>query len=154
MKGEQHCVSLSKGIDVSHSIDQIRDDFSYLDDWEDRYRYVIELGKDLTPLSEDEKNSDNKVQGCVSQVWLVTEKSGDPEPVLTFRGESDAHIVNGLVAIMLATYSGQSASTIQKTDGEAILASLGLDAHLTPQRANGVRSMIKRIQADAAQSAP
>lgn len=137
---------------LSHSIDQIRDDFSYLDDWEDRYRYVIELGKDLPALSDDEKNADNKVQGCVSQVWLVTEKTGDTPQRLTFRGESDAHIVNGLVAIMLAAYSGQSADAIQKTDGEAILASLGLDAHLTPQRANGVRSMIKRIQSDAAQA--
>lgn len=135
---------------LSHSIDQIRDDFGFLDDWEDRYRYVIELGKDLPPLSDGEKSAENKVQGCVSQVWLVTEKSEDPEPILHFRGESDAHIVNGLVAIMLAAYSGQTPVQIQSTDGEAILASLGLDAHLTPQRANGVRSMIKRIQSDAA----
>lgn len=138
---------------MSHSIDQIRDDFGFLDDWEDRYRYVIELGKDLTPLSDAEKNAENKVQGCVSQVWLVTEKSDNSEPVLHFRGESDAHIVNGLVAIMLAAYSGQTAAQIQNTDGEAILASLGLDAHLTPQRANGVRAMVNRIQSDAANAA-
>lgn len=134
---------------MTTNIDTIREDFSFLDDWEDRYRYVIELGKELPELTEAEKNASNKVQGCVSQVWLVTEKDQAADPKITFRGESDAHIVNGLVAIILAVYSGNHASEISAIDGEAILAELGLDSHLTPQRANGVRSMIKRIQTDA-----
>lgn len=135
---------------MTTNIETIREDFSFLDDWEDRYRYVIELGKELPDLSDHEKNSANKVQGCVSQVWLVTEKDNSPDPIITFRGESDAHIVNGLVAIILAFYSGHRASEIAAMDGEAILAELGLNEHLTPQRANGVRAMIKRIQTDAA----
>lgn len=134
---------------MTTNIETIREDFSFLDDWEDRYRYVIELGKELPELSEDEKNTANKVQGCASQVWLVTEKSDGADPIINFRGESDAHIVNGLVAIILAFYSGHPASEIATMDGEAILAELGLNSHLTPQRANGVRSMIKRIQTDA-----
>ncbi|MBE7183628.1 MAG: SufE family protein [Methylobacterium mesophilicum] len=133
------------------TIQEIRDDFAFLDadSFDDRYRYVIELGEDLPQLSAEEQSSQNKVSGCVSQVWLVTERENGADPVVRFRGQSDAHIVRGLVAIMLALYSGRHASEIVETDAEPILRELGLNEHLTPQRANGVRSMVRRIKQDA-----
>lgn len=131
------------------SIEEIKEDFRYLDDWEDRYRYVIELGEDLPPYPDDARDERHKVSGCVSQVWLKTEAASGPDPVLTFRGQSDAHIVRGLVAIMLALFSGRRASEILERDAEATMRGLGLHEHLTPQRANGLRSMVKRIKADA-----
>jgi cysteine desulfuration protein SufE len=132
------------------AIDQILDDFSYLEDWEDRYRYVIELGKALPDLPDSDKTSENKVRGCASQVWLVTETGSDADPVLTFRGDSDAHIVRGLVAIVLAIYSGKRASEIAKLDALDIFRGIGLVEHLSTQRANGLRSMVNRIQNEAA----
>ena len=136
------------------TIQEIRDDFAFLDadSFDDRYRYVIELGEDLPQLSPEEQSSQNKVSGCVSQVWLVTERESGADPVVRFRGQSDAHIVRGLVAIMLALYSGKHASEIVATDAEPILRELGLNEHLTPQRANGLRSMIRRIKHDAQQA--
>ena len=134
------------------SIDHIVEDFEFLDDWEDRYRYIIELGRDLPPFPEAARTADNKVQGCVSQVWLETERGQGSDPVMTFRGDSDAHIVRGLVAIMLAFYSGRPASFVAQTDAEQMLRSLGLDEHLTPQRANGLRAMVARMRRDAAQA--
>ena len=134
---------------IMATIETIRDDFALLDDWEDRYRYVIELGQDLSPFPESARNDAHKVPGCVSQVWLNTMQGDDADPVMTFDGDSDAHIVRGLVAIVLAVYSGRRASEILATDAEGILRSLGLDEHLTPQRSNGLRSMVKRIQRDA-----
>jgi len=131
-------------------IDQILEDFAYLDEWEDRYRYVIELGKALPDLPESERTAENKVRGCASQVWLVTESDGSPDPVLTFRGDSDAHIVRGLVAIVLAIYSGKRASEIAKLDALEIFRKIGMIEHLSAQRANGLRSMVNRIQAEAA----
>jgi cysteine desulfuration protein SufE len=133
------------------TIQEIRDDFAFLDadSFDDRYRYVIELGEDLPQLAPDEQSPQNKVSGCVSQVWLVTERENGADPVVRFRGQSDAHIVRGLVAIMLALYSGKHASEIVATDAEPILRELGLNEHLTPQRANGLRSMIRRIKHDA-----
>ena len=132
------------------SIDQILEDFAYLEEWEDRYRYVIELGKALPDLPEADRTADNKVRGCASQVWLVTETGDGADPVLTFRGGSDAHIVRGLVAIVLAIYSGKHASEIVKLDALDIFRSIGMIEHLSAQRANGLRSMVKRIQAEAA----
>ena len=129
---------------------QIIDDFAFLDEWEDRYRYVIELGKALPDLPEDKRISANKVQGCASQVWLVTHSDGGTDPVLTFEGDSDAHIVKGLVAIVLATYSGKPASEIARLDALDVFGKIGLVEHLSPQRANGLRSMIKRIRNEAA----
>ena len=129
---------------------QIIDDFAFLDEWEDRYRYVIELGKALPDLPEDKRVSANKVQGCASQVWLVTHSDGGADPVLTFEGDSDAHIVKGLVAIVLATYSGKPASEIARLDALDVFGKIGLVEHLSPQRANGLRSMIKRIRHEAA----
>ena len=137
------------------TLDQIRADFEFLDDWEDRYRYVIELGRTLTPLPETAHNDANKVRGCASQVWLETHVDGGPGPAarLTFRGDSDAHIVRGLIAILLAVHSGQTAAEVLATDAQAIFGTLGLNEHLTPQRSNGLASMMSRIRADAARAA-
>ena len=131
------------------TIDSIRDDFAFLDEWEERYRYIIDLGEALPPFPDEARDAAHKVQGCVSQVWLVTDRGPGPDPVVRFQGDSDAHIVRGLVAIMLALFSGKRASEIVKTDAEALMRSLGLDEHLTPQRANGLRSMVKRMKGDA-----
>jgi cysteine desulfuration protein SufE len=134
---------------MAETVAALKEDFSLIDEWEDRYRYVIELGEALPPFPDEERNAANKVPGCVSQVWLTTERGAGADPVITFTGDSDAHIVRGLVAIMLALFSGRTASEIQKTDAEATLKELGLDEHLSPQRANGLRSMVKRIKRDA-----
>ena len=137
------------------AIDTIRDDFSFLEDWEDRYRYIIELGEQLVPYPDAARDAAHKVQGCVSQVWLLTHRGGGADPVLQFEGDSDAHIVRGLVAIMLALFSGKRASEIKRVDAEGVLREFGLDEHLSPQRANGLRAMIKRIKREAeAASAP
>lgn len=130
-------------------IDDILDDFEYLEEWEDRYRYVIELGKSLPDLPDSEKVPENKVRGCASQVWLVTETGDGKDPVLTFRGDSDAHIVRGLVAIVLAIYSGKPASEVAKLDALETFRRIGMIEHLSAQRANGLRSMVARIQAEA-----
>jgi cysteine desulfuration protein SufE len=130
--------------------DEIRADFEFLDDWEDRYRYVIELGRRLEPLPECERSAANKVQGCVSQVWLSTKV--DPNggsPRLSFVGDSDAHIVRGLIAVLFALYSGKGAKEILSADAIALFEKLGLREHLTPQRSNGFRSMVERIRRDA-----
>lgn len=128
---------------------RIIDDFAFLDEWEDRYRYVIELGKALPDLAEDKKSAANKVQGCASQVWLVTHPGEGADPVLTFEGDSDAHIVRGLVAIVLAVYSGKRASEIARTDAIDVFNTIGLVEHLSSQRANGLRSMVRRIREEA-----
>jgi len=134
---------------MSATIESIRDDFSFLDDWEDRYRYIIELGGELAPFPETSRDDVHKVPGCVSQVWLHTQRGEGDDPVIVFLGDSDAHIVRGLVAIVLALFSGRKASQILATDAEAALRELGLDEHLTPQRANGLRSMVQRIRREA-----
>ena len=134
---------------MSATIDTIREDFSFLDDWEDRYRYIIELGSGLAPYPESVRDDVHKVPGCVSQVWLHTIRDEGSDPVITFLGDSDAHIVRGLVAIVLALFSGRKASEILAVDAEATLRELGLDEHLTPQRANGLRSMVQRIRREA-----
>ena len=132
------------------TIDQIIDDFEFLDDWEDRYRYVIELGKRLEPLPEAQKTDANKVRGCASQVWLVTNsKDEDGRPVLHFAGDSDALIVRGLVAIAIALFDGKTPPEIVATDADELFDRLGLKAHLTSQRSNGLRSLVDRIKADA-----
>jgi cysteine desulfuration protein SufE len=134
------------------TIDEIIENFSFLDEWDDRYRYVIELGRTLAPLPEAVRTEVNKVQGCASQVWLATtvkpngSKGG---PVLSFIGDSDAHIVRGLIAILFAIYSGKPAQDILSTDAVAIFDRLGLREHLTPQRSNGFRSMVERMRSDA-----
>jgi cysteine desulfuration protein SufE len=132
-------------------IAEIEENFALLDEWEDRYRYVIELGRTLAPLTEAEHSPQNKVRGCASQVWLVSEVApgGDEGPHLTFRGDSDAHIVSGLIAILLAQYSGKPAREIASFDAEPLFSRLGLRDHLTPQRSNGLASMVERIRSDA-----
>jgi cysteine desulfuration protein SufE len=135
------------------TIDEIRENFALLDDWDDRYRYVIELGRTLEPMSGAEHSAANKVQGCASQVWLskrIDRKDGN-EPVLNYLGDSDAHIVRGLIAILLTLYSGHTPRQILSTDAIALLDEFGFREHLTPQRSNGLRSMVERIRADARQ---
>ncbi len=134
------------------SIQQLIEDFELLEDWEDKYQYVIELGRKLKPLPDEQRNEQNKVHGCVSQVWLYTRIEPGQDggsPVLNFIGDSDAHIVRGLVSILLEVYSGKTAAEILATDGLAILGKIGLQDHLTPQRSNGLASMVKRIQDEA-----
>ena len=132
------------------NFDEIVADFELLEDWEDRYRYVIELGRKLQPLPEAERNDINKVQGCVSQVWLATSVKPDTRaPRLSFIGDSDAHIVRGLIAILFALYSGKSADAILDIDANAVLSRLHLKEHLTPQRSNGLLAMVERIRKDA-----
>jgi cysteine desulfuration protein SufE len=132
-------------------IDDIIDNFSVLDDWDDRYRYLIELGRGLPPLAEAAHSDANKVQGCASQVWLDTtvRPNGAGGPTLTFAGDSDAHIVRGLIAVLFAMYSGKTAKDILGRDAVKLFEELGLREHLTPQRSNGFRSMVERIRADA-----
>jgi cysteine desulfuration protein SufE len=131
-------------------IDEIIDNFSVLDDWEDRYRHLIDLGRRLEPLEEAERNPATKVRGCASQVWLISKAEGQgPETILTFRGDSDAHIVRGLIAVLFALYSGKPARQILAIDEKAVFNRLGLNNHLTPQRSNGLASMAARIKADA-----
>ena len=133
------------------TIDDIEQNFAFIDDWEERYRYVIELGRDLDPLPPEAHSEANRVKGCASQVWLETTVADhDGGPVLTFVGDSDAHIVKGLIAIILALYSGHTAQAILDIDATEVLKRLGLVEHLTPQRSNGVRAMVDRIRRDAA----
>ena len=133
------------------NIDEIIENFSLLDEWDDRYRYLIELGRTLPPLSDADRIDANKVQGCASQVWMTTEVKPDGAngPLLAFHGDSDAHIVRGLVAVLFALYSGKPAKEILNTDAIALFEQLGLREHLTPQRSNGFRSMVDRIRRDA-----
>ncbi|MEN0001669.1 MAG: SufE family protein [Pseudomonadota bacterium] len=144
---------------MNSSLNELIENFSLLDDWEDRYRYVIELGQNLAPYPDALRDDAHKVNGCVSQVWLnaETDSQGDGagDPVIHFQGDSDAHIVRGLVAIMITALSGKKASAITAFDIEATVRELGLDEHLTPQRSNGLRAMIDRMKstAEAAQQA-
>lgn len=142
---------MTTGLTTDVSIDEIIDNFSLLDAWDDRYRYVIELGRGLAPLPVAEHTDSNKVQGCASQVWLSTEvePNGAAGPVLNFFGDSDAHIVRGLIAILFALYSGRPARDILSKDALALFDRMGLREHLTPQRSNGLRAMVERIRAEA-----
>ncbi|MCG7392531.1 SufE family protein [Microvirga sp. ACRRW] len=132
------------------NIDEIVSNFELLDDWEERYRYVIELGRMMEPLPEEAHTDANKVRGCASQVWLETrlDRSND-KPALHLLGDSDAHIVRGLVALMIALYNGKTPEEALATDALGLFKELGLAEHLTPQRSNGVRSMVERIRHDA-----
>jgi cysteine desulfuration protein SufE len=132
-------------------VDEIVENFGLMEEWDDRYRYLIELGRSLPPLPEQARTPANKVQGCASQVWLATtvKPNGSTGPVLSFVGDSDAHIVRGLIAVLFALYSGKGAKDILSTDAVALFEKLGLRDHLTPQRSNGFRSMVERIRRDA-----
>ena len=132
------------------TIDEIRENFELLEEWDDRYRYVIELGRTLESMPDAEHSAANKVQGCVSQVWLSkTLERGGKEPILKYLGDSDAHIVRGLIAILLTLYNGRTPNEILSTDATGVLDEFGFRDHLTPQRSNGLRAMVERIRADA-----
>ncbi len=128
-------------------IEEIVDEFDLLGDWEERYRYLIELGRQLAPLNEAERIDANKVQGCVSQVWLVMERGSDG--TLVIRGDSDAHIVKGLVALLIRLYSGRPQAGIMAIDAREVLSRIGLAEHLSPQRSNGLAAMLARIREEA-----
>jgi cysteine desulfuration protein SufE len=132
---------------IDETLDDLAAEFELLGDWEERYRYVIELGRELAPLTDAERNEANKVRGCASQVWLVTEPQADG--VLTFRGDSDAHIVRGLIALLLRLHSGRRPQEILAFDAKAAFEKLGLTGALSSQRSNGLVSMIARIRRDA-----
>jgi cysteine desulfuration protein SufE len=132
------------------TIDGILENFALLDDWEDRYRYVIELGKELEPLPENARTPQNKVRGCASQVWLWTRVDDrQTPPRLIFVGDSDAHIVRGLVAIAIALFNNKTPAEIRATDADAVFDQIGLKEHLTAQRSNGLKALVDRIRADA-----
>jgi cysteine desulfuration protein SufE len=128
------------------SIDSIREDFDVIDDWDERYRYIIELGRKMPPLPDADRTDAVKVRGCVSQVWLISKRNANK---LTFVGDSDAHIVRGLIAIVLALYNDKTPAEILAVDAKAVLHQLGLDTHLSQQRSNGLFAMVERIRADA-----
>lgn len=132
---------------IDAELEDLAAEFEVLGDWEERYRYVIDLGRELAPLTDAERSDANKVRGCASQVWLVTEPQADGR--LTFRGDSDAHIVRGLIAILLRLYSGRSADEITAFDAKAAFETLGLSGALSAQRSNGLVSMVARIRRDA-----
>ncbi|MFI4973535.1 MAG: SufE family protein [Caulobacterales bacterium] len=133
---------------IAAAFEDLSGEFEYLGDWEERYRYVIDLGRTLAPLADAERSDANKVRGCASQVWLVTEPQADG--TLRFRGDSDAHIVRGLIAILLRLFSGRSPAEILAFDARAAFARLGLTGALSAQRSNGLFSMMERIRRDAA----
>ena len=137
---------------IEDALTELVDEFDLLGDWEERYRYVIDLGKDLAPLSDAERSDANKVRGCASQVWLVTEPQADG--ILRFRGDSDAHIVSGLIAILLRLYSGRAPAEILAFDAKAGFEKLGLAGALSSQRSNGLASMVARIRRDAEAAQP
>ncbi|MGI8841674.1 MAG: SufE family protein [Caulobacteraceae bacterium] len=133
---------------IDQTLGDLAETFDFLGDWEERYRHVIDLGRDLAPLADAERGDANKVSGCASQVWLVTES--DAGGTLRFRGDSDAHIVRGLIAILTSLYSGRTAAQIMAFDAKGAFARLGLTGALSRQRSNGLFSMVERIRADAA----
>ena len=136
------------------AFEEIAETFELLEDWEERYRHVIELGKAFPPLDEAVKVPATKVEGCASQVWILPRIEGDgPEARFDFEGESDAMIVRGLIAVLHALYAGQTVREVLKTDALAELGRLGLDDHLSAQRSNGLRAMVARIRSEAAQAA-
>lgn len=132
--------------DIQTEIDEIIEEFDFLGDWEERYKYLIDMGKALPALDESERNDITRVKGCVSQVWLVHEQDNSKH---VFRADSDAHIVRGLAALLLRIYSGRTGSEILSVDAREVLRKIGLAEHLSPQRSNGLASMIGRIQAAA-----
>ncbi len=132
---------------IAETLDELAEDFEFLGDWEERYRHILELGRELEPLSAAEHSDENKVRGCASQVWLVTERR--PDGRLVFRGDSDAHLVRGLIAILLRLYSGRHPEEIAALDPATAFARLGLEGALTTQRSNGLAAMSARIRREA-----
>ncbi len=130
------------------AFDDLKDEFDLLGDWEERYRHVIDLGRGLEPLTDAERVDANKVRGCASQVWLIPKRG--PDGRLSFRGDSDAHIVRGLIAILFRLYSGRTPEEILAIDARGGFERLGLVGALSAQRSNGLFSMVERIRRDAA----
>jgi cysteine desulfuration protein SufE len=128
-------------------IGELVEHFQFFDDWEDRYRYLIDLGKELPELPAELKTEETKVRGCTSQVWLVGERDGD---VMRFRADSDSFIVRGLIVVLLTLYDRRTAAEVRATDVERVFRDIGLDTHLSPNRRNGFFSMVERIHALAA----
>ena len=135
---------------MARSIDDLVEDFELFEDWEERYRYIVDLGKKLPPMPEEEKIEDNKVRGCMSQVWMTSQVDDSTEPsTLSFRADSDAFIVKGLIAILLELYSGRTPQEITELDATEALTRLGLESHLSPNRRNGFVAMVGRIKSEA-----
>ncbi|NEX93431.1 SufE family protein [Caulobacter sp. 17J65-9] len=132
---------------IADELTELADEFDLLGDWEERYRYVIDLGRELEPLAEGERNDANKVHGCASQVWLSTRRT--PDGRLAFRGDSDAHIVKGLIAVLLRLYSNRTPEEIASFDAREAVQRLGLSEALSTQRSNGLAAMVARIRRDA-----
>ena len=130
----------------------ILDNLRALDDWEERYRFLIDLGRDLPALADTQKTEASKVRGCASQVWLIADHGEGGDPVMAFQGDSDALIVKGLVALVLSLYSGKRAGEIQNIEPSRIFDEIGLKQHLSPQRSNGLASMVQRIRREAAEA--
>ena len=128
------------------NVDELVDNFAQLGPWEERYRYLIELGRKLPPLPEPDRSEANKVRGCMSQVWLTSERRPGPPPALVFHGDSDAHIVKGLIALLFKLYSGRTPREILELDVKAVFERLGLESHITMNRRNGFYSMVERIR--------
>lgn len=135
---------------MADQVEQLKTAFEMLPDWEERYRYIIDLGRKLEPLAEDERNEATRVRGCMSQVWLVADEP-DAEQRLQFRGDSDAHIVRGLIGVLLMIYSDKTPREIADTDIQQVFAELNLEQHITMNRRNGLYSMVETIQRHAAQ---
>lgn len=134
-------------------IDELLENFEFLENWEERYKYIIDLGRKLPGLEDDLKNDSTKVNGCTSQVWMVCEPTDGNPVILNFRADSDAHIVRGLIALLLSIYSGQTPQAILDVDARGFFEKLGLIQHLSPNRANGLNAMIDRIRTHAARHA-
>jgi cysteine desulfuration protein SufE len=134
---------------MARTIDDLVDDFELFEDWEERYRYIVDLGKNLAPMDEADKTEANKVRGCMSQVWMTCRNDNGSPPVLTFTADSDAFIVKGLIAILMELYSGRTPPEILELDATEALSKLGLASHLSPNRRNGFVAMVDRIKAEA-----
>lgn len=146
MRREAHLKLMA---DIDQTIADLADDFALLPDWEERISYVIELARGLAPIEENERTEENRVRGCVSRVWLVSEKHEDSPQKLFFRGDSDAHLVRGEIAMLLRIFSDRTPAEILSVDPKAVFERLGLQDALTMQRSNGLFSMMNRIQAEA-----
>jgi cysteine desulfuration protein SufE len=137
------------GATIADAAEELAAEFALLPDWEDRYAHVIDLGRTLAPLAASERNEATRVRGCVSQVWLVTDRRPDAPDRLHFRGDSDAHIVRGLIAVLLRLFNDRTPAEILEAEPQRVFARLGLADSLTPQRSNGVVAMIERIRREA-----
>lgn len=138
---------------INDAIDEIAEEFSFFSDWEERYAHILELARGLEPLTEAEHNEASKVRGCASQVWLVSDRRPEAPERLFFRGDSDAHLVRGLIALLLRVYSGRTPQEILSVEPRALFERLGLKDALTPQRSNGLFSMMERIRRYAGEAA-